>query len=224
MDPTDEGTTGDITDADVEAPILFERRGWYYLVYGSTCCFCAEGGGAQVQVARHPLGPWESLGVDLNGWNRETNCGRPVPSQNNFVSRVTASDGATAYLFMGDLWTTAPDGLKSHDLQYWAPLSFDDGVSPPTIQPLEWMNGFDVDVATAAPGARAPRVLSGPFRVGSALTRIRENQLSCTHSGTFEAWLLQLIVATLALLIGACLMCCRCGKRAPGIGTELELR
>ena len=49
-------STGDLSEADVEAPILFERRGWYYLIYGSTCCFCAEGSGSSVWVARHPAG------------------------------------------------------------------------------------------------------------------------------------------------------------------------
>ena len=52
-----------------------------------------------------------------------------VPTQNNYVARVAVAAGGVEYLFMGDLWTTAPDGLKSHDLQYWAPLVFDDDQS-----------------------------------------------------------------------------------------------
>ena len=36
-----------------EAPILFSRRGWYYLLYGHTCCFCQPGSGARVQVSSH---------------------------------------------------------------------------------------------------------------------------------------------------------------------------
>ena len=43
-------SSGDLSEADVEAPMLFERHGYFYLVYGSTCCFCPEGGGAVVQV------------------------------------------------------------------------------------------------------------------------------------------------------------------------------
>ena len=129
MDATDaRSTSGDVSEADVEAPILFERRGWYYLIYGSTCCFCAEGGSAVVMAAREPLGPWRRVG-NINPWNEETGCGRPVPTQNNFVATVATAAGDVEYLFMGDLWTTAPDGLKSHDLQYWAPLRFDDGES-----------------------------------------------------------------------------------------------
>ena len=33
-----------------EAPILFKRKGWYYLMYGHTCCFCEPGSGAHLQV------------------------------------------------------------------------------------------------------------------------------------------------------------------------------
>lgn len=210
-------STGDLTDADVEAPILFERKGHYYLIYGSTCCFCAEGGSAEVQVASHPLGPWSRTGVDLNAWGAGPAgaCGRPVPSQNNFVATVPTRSGEIAYLFMGDLWTSAPDGLKSHDLQYWAPLSFDDTKVPPAIRPLEWMDGFDIDVPSAQPGVSAPGVASdGPFRAGSGLLQIRANQASCSHSGTFEAWLLTLILATFAALLLACCWACRAACRA----------
>ena len=206
------GTTFDLTEADVEAPILFERRGWYYLIYGSTCCFCAEGGAAQVQVSRHPLGPWRHTGVDINAW-RAGGCGRAVPVQNNFVAEITASTGEVTHLFMGDLWTSAPDGLKSHDLQFWAPLDFDDRVaddSPPTIQPLRWHDGVELDVATAAHGAAAPLVTTGLFRTGSALAKIRQNQQSCTHSGTFEAWLLALIALGVTLTLAGCVRCCVC--------------
>ena len=219
-------STGDLTEADVEAPMLFERRGWYYLVYGSTCCFCAEGGGAQVQVSPHPLGPWTRTGVDLNAWGRGVarGCGRAVPSQNNFVAQVATTGGRTTYLFMGDLWTSAPDGLKSHDLQYWAPLRFDDRHDPPVIAPFEWVDGFEIDVLGADPGARAPRVAHGPFRTGAARAKILANRASCSHSGTFEAWLLSLIVAGAAMLVLACACCCcrgRCSTRRWSRGVAL---
>merc|ERR1712117_452686 len=53
-------TSGQISPINNEAPILFERRGWYYLLYGHTCCFC------EVGVASHPLGPWTDTGTDIN--------------------------------------------------------------------------------------------------------------------------------------------------------------
>lgn len=207
-------STGDLSEADVEAPILFERNGWYYLLYGSTCCFCAEGGGAIVQVAPHPLGPWTHIG-DLNAWNRgfPLGCGRPVPSQNNFVATVATAGGEVEYVFMGDLWTTAPDGLKSHDLQYWQPLEFDDTATPPTIRALRWVDGFEMAVPGASAGAQAPVLEDGVLRVGSALAKIRLNQASCSHSGTFEAWLLGLLVLSFVGLVASCWRICKCCSR-----------
>jgi beta-xylosidase len=40
--------SGLISPPSNEAPILFYRKGWYYLLYGHTCCFCKEGAGAAV--------------------------------------------------------------------------------------------------------------------------------------------------------------------------------
>ena len=55
-----------ISPAKNEAPQMFYRNGWYYIMYGHTCCFCKEGAGAHVKVARNPLGPWIDTGVELN--------------------------------------------------------------------------------------------------------------------------------------------------------------
>lgn len=96
-----------------------------------------------------------------------------MPSQNSFVAQVpTTGNNRVEYLFMADLWTSAPDGLKSHDLQvaclphrspsrlptvspsesllrqYWAPLRFNDTAKPPTILPLVWLDDFEIDTDT----------------------------------------------------------------------------
>ena len=55
-----------ITPASMEAPILFERGGYYYLLAGRTCCFCQEGSGAQLWMAELPLGPWLDMHIDIN--------------------------------------------------------------------------------------------------------------------------------------------------------------
>ena len=36
-------SSGQITPSGNEAPILFERKGIYYLMYGPLCCFCHQG-------------------------------------------------------------------------------------------------------------------------------------------------------------------------------------
>lgn len=40
-------------------------------------------------------------------------------------------------------WQQAPDGIKGHEPQYWAPVTFnEDG----TIEKLQWVNEFILDV------------------------------------------------------------------------------
>ena len=100
-------------------------------------------------VAPHPMGPWKDTGVDLNPemghfWDEH----HVIKAQENNVIEVTApSTNATTYLYTGDRWSSAPDKLKSHDFQYWYPLSFNDSNVPPTIAPLKWVDSFTVEVS-----------------------------------------------------------------------------
>ena len=49
--------------------------------------------------------------------------------------------GADQLMYIGDRWQSSPDGLKSHDLQAWIPLSFaEDG----TLLPMVWVDEFEV--------------------------------------------------------------------------------
>jgi len=51
----------------------------------------------------------------------------------------------TGYLWQGDRWQSAPDGIKGHDFSYWQPLTFD---SQGKVQgPLQWVDSFTVDVS-----------------------------------------------------------------------------
>jgi hypothetical protein len=128
-----------------EAPMLFERKGWYYLLFGHTCCFCAQGSGALVYVADSPLGDWKSMDTDINPVVKRE---RTVKAQCNYViSLESKTSGETQYLYTGDMWSTAPDGLKSHDIQYWSPpLEFNDDESPPTIKPMTFVDSFEINV------------------------------------------------------------------------------
>lgn len=51
-----------------------------------------------------------------------------------------------SWLYAGDLWDSAADKLKSHDLQYWSPLQFNDSVTPPAILPLKWQDRFALNL------------------------------------------------------------------------------
>ena len=135
-------TTGEITPSGNEAPILFERQGIYYLIFGHICCFCQQGSGASVWMANHPLGPWNDTKVDINP-NHIIN-GREIKAQTNYVVQVEKENGKIDYLYTGDLWSSAPDGLKSHDIQYWSPpLEFDDSGN---IYPMHFVEQFTVDL------------------------------------------------------------------------------
>jgi hypothetical protein len=100
-------------------------------------------------VARHPLGNWTDMGYDINPLRPWSVTEHVVPSQNNYVLQVRVAGNNTTYVFTADLWSSASDKLKSHDRQFWAPLQFDDTVSPPTIAPLVWTDSFELDLASA---------------------------------------------------------------------------
>lgn len=135
-------TTGEITPSGNEAPILFERQGKYYLIFGHICCFCQQGSGASVWIANHPLGPWNDTKIDINP-NHLIN-GREIKAQTNYVVQVEKENGEVDYLYTGDLWSSAPDDLKSHDIQYWSPpLEFDDSGN---IYPMHFVEQFTVDL------------------------------------------------------------------------------
>jgi hypothetical protein len=138
-DATPGASTGALSPSNNEAPAIFRRGAFFYLLYGHTCCFCKGGAGARVSVASHPMGPWIDTGVELNPG--PTGGDHVIPAQNNFVIALNGSAGAQ-FIFTADMWSSAPDGLKSHDLQYWSPLSFDDSLVPPAIAPLKWIDSF----------------------------------------------------------------------------------
>lgn len=54
----------------VEAPSLFRRGEWFYLLYGHCCCFCYQGSGIMAYRAEDIMGPWvpqtgtQALGVE----------------------------------------------------------------------------------------------------------------------------------------------------------------
>lgn len=152
-------STGPITASNHEAPMLFEREGWYYLIIGHTCCFCREGAGAQVFVAQQPMGPWTDTGLDLNPVDPSSGLAQDhvIRAQNSFVIQVLLKDGSITYIYAGDMWRSAPDKLKSHDLQYWYPLTFASNVKvtvteansvvAPSIASLKKVPDFTLDLA-----------------------------------------------------------------------------
>ena len=128
-------SSGLFGDTGVEAPMMFKRGSTYYAVFGPCCCYCGAGSQVSVYTAQHPLGPYV----------RQP--GGPLPnlsSQSTDIFSYVDSSGNAQFMFIGDHWQSAPDGLKSHDFTVWAPLSF---AADGTMASSGFQNSFTVDVA-----------------------------------------------------------------------------
>ena len=70
-------------------------------------------------------------------------------AQQNFVIEVPlgtttrTDDEESTFLWTGDLWQQAPDGVKGHEGQYWYPLEFD---SHGSIQKMKHLDRFQLRV------------------------------------------------------------------------------
>lgn len=130
-----------------EAPSFFSHSGYYYLIYGNTCCFCRMGSDASVYVAKDPMGPFSYAG-SLNSFGQEH-----VPAQNSGILQVVQTDGSKLVIWRADMWLSSNSGLKGNDLQYWHPLTFVArnvaglGHDIPVPERREaWLESFDIDI------------------------------------------------------------------------------
>ena len=94
-----------------------------------------------VWTASHPLGPWSYSNIDLNPLTKMSN--HFIKAQESFVIKVNVTGNVT-YLYVGDMWDSASDHLKSHDLAYTFPLVFNDSLVPPAIAPLQRLEAFQL--------------------------------------------------------------------------------
>jgi hypothetical protein len=139
------GETSGVLGQNCEAPVLFRRNEVYYALFDWCCCFCQQGSGAQVYTASSPLGSF----TERNNINRtlvkgDGNAGQPiVNAQQTWVAQIPTETG-TAFVWMGDLWGSRPDGIKGHDFQFWStPLKFE---SDGGIQPLKFNSQWQARV------------------------------------------------------------------------------
>ncbi|CAF4037472.1 unnamed protein product [Rotaria sp. Silwood2] len=154
----------------VEAPIFMKKNNIYYILFGWCCCYCMQGSGVLVHRANNPLGPYTlQAGGDLACVTKSDYSltkvhltsinGLPTPnqgceyhninttsivrSQQNYIIKVTNSTGYTTYLWTGDRWQQAPDGIKGHEPQFWTPLNFYENG---TIGKIQWLDEFILNV------------------------------------------------------------------------------
>merc|ERR1712107_31424 len=119
-------STGILTSGGcLEAPSMFKRKGFYYALYGTCCCFCTSGDSRTAMTSTSPLG--------FSNTSPKYPLGNVGSAQENYVMRVATSSG-TEYVWTGDRWNSGPDGVKDHDFQYWSPLAFNDSFSPTILR------------------------------------------------------------------------------------------
>lgn len=118
----------------VEAPAMFQQGNNYFAVFGSCCCYCQSGSPVSVYVSSNsPLGPF----------NQTSSLGGAIPAQQTDISPVLLANGQTAFLWHGDEWQSAPDGIKGHDFSYLGLLQF---TSETEIAPIPWQDFFVLDL------------------------------------------------------------------------------
>ena len=64
-------------------------------------------------------------------------------SQQSYIATVDTRSGEQAFIWIGDRWQQAPDGVKGHEPQFWAPLAFDDAGA---IAKVVWVANFTLDI------------------------------------------------------------------------------
>jgi hypothetical protein len=64
-------------------------------------------------------------------------------AQQNFVVQIETASGETEYIWTGDRWMQAPDGIKGHEPQFWGKLEFD---AAGNVLPLKWKDTISIDI------------------------------------------------------------------------------
>jgi hypothetical protein len=97
-----------------------------------------------------PLGPWTNSSYDVgcaavpNGATPDVrHCASFATAQQTGVFNVATPTG-NVQVWHGDRWQTAPDRLKSHDLQYWGVMKWDDSATPPKLRHLDFQDTFEI--------------------------------------------------------------------------------
>ena len=118
------GFNSGVIGRGVEAPALFRRGALWWAAFGGTCCYCGAGSAVTFYSAPHPLGPYTAV----------TEMTRGISAQQTNVLRYIDEEGQEAFLWQGDQWQSAPDGIKGHDLTYTGVVAFNVTGAPIPIE------------------------------------------------------------------------------------------
>ena len=73
------------TPRSAEAPVMFKRGDWYYILSGTDCCYCRGGANVFVVMSKSPNGPWIFAG-DVG-----SNTSQPVYNPHSPYNYITKS-------------------------------------------------------------------------------------------------------------------------------------
>lgn len=136
-------------DADVlsvEGPAIFRTPdGVFHAVYGKTCCFCDYGTKALSEyTAAYPLGPWSPRGIVGDTY---------LGALSTDIFEYIDGAGRPAFIYYGNRWQSAPDGVKGHDFTLWAPVTFQ---TNGFMAPLQRLDQFNVTLPSRIPSLSGP--------------------------------------------------------------------
>lgn len=140
------GQVSKVIATGAEAPLMFRRNNYYYVLNGPLCAACPNGSEVHVFVSSATaLGPYfTNPALNINHEEINTNqaatdsaesmekgrqsaplrANNPViHAQETWVTKIPAGSNSI-YIWSGDRWGSNPDGLIAHDFQYWVPLAF----------------------------------------------------------------------------------------------------
>ena len=63
-------------------------------------------------------------------------------AQQNFIIEVPTEQGLD-FIWTGDRWMQAPNGVKGHEPQFWTTLQFD---TAGRVLPIRWVDSMSVDM------------------------------------------------------------------------------
>jgi hypothetical protein len=125
---------------------IFSAGGRWFVMGGTCCCFCAQGGNAYVWAADSPLGPYTLLDNEgIVAWN--ATLGKYVTGAQQFSVAALPTSSGILPMFIGQRFGSADDGLKCHDYQFWAPMHVVNGIP----QQIPWIDEWTVEIIVNGP-------------------------------------------------------------------------
>jgi hypothetical protein len=79
----------------------------------------------------------------LGPYQRSNSLGSAIAAQQTDISLVNTTDGVR-FVWRGDRWQSAPDGLKGHDFSYFGMLTIDP--KDKSIAPLTFEKQFIIEM------------------------------------------------------------------------------